>query len=173
MSLCLLKVGTANWASLTGVSPTFRFLYSSGAAVDLCSLGQICVEGVWGHPLFCSGALAAATCCLWQSGGGTAAKGGLALPGLTSVLVTEGSSEGVVPPEPLKDVGPFNTLFLFYIFNDFSSLFSCFEGFTSECPNKGERTADWWKMWSAAKTEGRTEPTQPRLDQMSPLYPRF
>lgn len=107
-----------------------------------------------------------------QSDGGTEARQGLALPAVTSVLVTEGSIGEAMPAEPLKDVGPFNILFLFYIFNDFCSLFFSFEGFTSERPNKGERPADWWKTWSAAKTEGRTEPTQSRLDQMSPLYPR-
>lgn len=77
-----------------------------------------------------------------QSDGGTEARQGLALPAVTSVLVTEGSIGEAMPAEPLKDVGPFNILFLFYIFNDFCSLFFSFEGFTSERPNKGERPAD-------------------------------
>lgn len=132
---------------------------------------DLCGRGLRPSPVWLRG-FGSCHVLLWQSDGGTEAKQGLALPVLTSVFVPEGIIVEVMPAEPLKDVGSFNALFLFYIFNDFCSLFFCFGGFTSECPNKGERPADWWKMWSAAKTEGRTEPTQSRLDQMSLLYSR-
>lgn len=44
--MCLLKLGTANRASLTEFSPIFWFLYSSGTAADLCLLSPaVCKRG--------------------------------------------------------------------------------------------------------------------------------